>query len=64
MSHVLAIVPLTALPWSHCSGAWTVPSPHDGMGTYILQSVVHEPGWPLLTPSSQPSFASTALSPQ
>src|SRR5258708_12496151 len=65
MSQVLLLVPLAA-PSSHCSPASLTPFPHDASGTYPLQSGVHDPGWPLLTPSSQtsPKAVSTALFPQ
>src|SRR6185436_1221445 len=63
MSQALPTAPLAA-PLSHASGAWMMPSPHEGRGTYALQFIVHEPGMPLLTPSSQPSPGSTDLSPQ
>src|SRR5438309_5826711 len=65
VSQVLFMVPWAA-PSSHCSPASLMPLPHEASGTYPLQSGVHDPGWPLLTPSSQtsPKAVSTALFPQ
>src|SRR5258708_4444677 len=61
MSQVLLLVPLAA-PSSHCSPASLTPFPHDASGTYPLQSGVHDPGWPLLTPPWPRVLAAVPLS--
>src|SRR5947209_7068664 len=64
LSHLLAAVPLTAVPSSHFSGAWMMPSPQLTVGTYAEQSALHEPGRPVFWPSSHFSVPLIRPSPQ